>query len=354
MMLGILSRSTSRLAAGEALSRNEKWLETVKNYTIDVGITIILLRPFPKFLRPLVARILPSVHRLNKQLAWVKNELFVPMINGRRYAEHINSKYEKPDDYLQWMMDLADNPDDKEPEFMAHNLFIIMSLAFVHTSTMLITHLLFDLVDKPQYLEPLREEIRETRKDGWSNGTQASFFSQHRMDSFMKEVQRFNPTAESKQLPFSSLFISNMLILNPPVSMNRIARQCITLSDGLVIPQGTHICFASGPLARDPDLIPQPQPFDGLRWSLNTEDKTNSFVSIGPTNMHFGFGRQACPGRFFAAYSIKAIMSRLLMEYDFKLADGQKKRPRNIRNGEQIMPNVWATLLIRKRRGVLA
>lgn len=136
--------------------------------------------------------------------------------------------------------------------------------------------------------------------------------------------------------------------------MHRIARQFITLSDGLVIPKGTHICFASGPLSRDPEIVPQPQPFDGLRWSLNPEVKTNSFVSIGPANMHFGFGRQACPGRFFAAYSIKAIMSRLLMEYDFKLPDGQKKRPGNVHNGEQTMPNVWATLLIRKRKGMVA
>lgn len=200
-MLGIFARSSSRIVAGETLCRNEKWLETVKNYTIDVGITVIVLRPFPKFLRPLVARMLPSVHRLKKRMAWVKSELFVPMINYRRHAERVDPKYEKPDDYLQWIMDLADNPKDKEPSFMAHNVFIIMTLAFVHTSTMLTTHLLFDIVDMPQYLEPLREEIREILKDGWSNATQASFVSQHRMDSFMKEVQRFNPTAEGKQLP---------------------------------------------------------------------------------------------------------------------------------------------------------
>ena len=36
------------------------------------------------------------------------------------------------------------------------------------------------------------------------------------------------------------------------------------LSDGLVLPQGAHICFAAGPLCRDDAIIPNPQPFDGF------------------------------------------------------------------------------------------
>lgn len=194
----MLSRSTSRIIAGDALCRNDQWLKLMADYTNNVGLTLILLRPLPKMVRPLVAWMLPSVRNLNKQMAFAKNELFIPLINGRRHSERYDPQYEKPDDYLQWMMDIADNPRDADPEFMAHNLFVIMSLAFVHTSTMLMTHMVFDLIDMPQYLEPLREEVRETFKFGWVNATQASFIHQHRMDSFMKEVQRFNPVAEGK------------------------------------------------------------------------------------------------------------------------------------------------------------
>lgn len=134
--------------------------------------------------------------------------------------------------------------------------------------------------------------------------------------------------------------------------MHRMLRQPITLSDGLTLPKGTHICFASGPLCRDPDIVSNPFPFDGFRWAKDPESKTNKFVSIGPANMHFGFGRQACPGRFLASCAIKAIMSRVLMKYDVKYEDGQKRRPRNIRNGEQIVPHLWTNVLIRKRKDV--
>ena len=46
-------------------------------------------------------------------------------------------------------------------------------------------------------------------------------------------------------------------------------------------------------------------------------------------------------------------MSRVLMEYDFKYEDGGVERPVNIRIGEQIMPNVGANILLRKKKGVV-
>ncbi|OJJ83192.1 cytochrome P450 [Aspergillus glaucus CBS 516.65] len=333
MLLGLLTRATTRIICGDSICRNEKWLETVTDYTINVGITVIFLRPFPKFLRPLVAKFLPSVRKLNKQVQFVKQELFIPMINARHHAKKHNPSYQKPDDFLQWMIDGADNPRDADADFMAHNLFIIMSLAVVHTSSMLMTHMLYDLIEMPEYLEPLREEIQATLANGWTNATHSSFISQHHMDSFMKEVQRFNPTGE--------------------VSMHRIVRRPVILTDGLVLPVGAHICFAAGPLSRDPKIIPDPTPFSGLRWSVNPEIKTNSFVSIGPHNMHFGFGRQACPGRFFASVTIKAIMSRIIAEYEFKYEGERKERPANVRIGEQIMPNVGTNIVMRKRKGVV-
>ena len=124
-----------------------------------------------------------------------------------------------------------------------------------------------------------------------------------------------------------------------------------------------------------------PEPFDGFRWSRDANDRnalehsitpdavekepsvnekqyhaalvpstSTSFVSISPSNMHFGYGRQACPGRFFAANTIKAIMSRLIMEYDFKFDDCQAgRRPVNWMVGEHVLPNTSTVVLIRKR-----
>lgn len=120
--------------------------------------------------------------------------------------------------------------------------------------------------------------------------------------------------------------------------------------DGFIIPKGTYITFPAGPLSRDPSLIDSPETFDGFRWCKDPEARNQSIVLINELNLHFGFGRQACPGRHFAVNTSKAILSRLLVEYDMKFEKGKEgKRPMNIRNGEQIMPNFYTKVLFKKR-----
>lgn len=124
-----------------------------------------------------------------------KQDLFVPIIN-QRILNASNPGCEKPDDFLQWMLDLADNDRDLEPDFLAHNLFIIMSLAVAETSTMALTQALFDLVVYPECVGPLREEIRSTFKNGWRGITVQELAALRLMDSFMRESQRLNPASE--------------------------------------------------------------------------------------------------------------------------------------------------------------
>ncbi|KAB8234748.1 uncharacterized protein BDW43DRAFT_310007 [Aspergillus alliaceus] len=67
------------------------------------------------------------------------------------------------DDFLQWMMELADNDFENDPLNLADGLMVIMALAVVHTTT-LITHAMYDLMAHPEYLEPLREETEVPEK----------------------------------------------------------------------------------------------------------------------------------------------------------------------------------------------
>ncbi|KAH2375465.1 hypothetical protein KXV98_006616 [Aspergillus fumigatus] len=329
MILGLVTRATSRVIVGENICRNSQWLETVTSYTVNLGVTVILLRPFPNFMRPLVAKVLPSVKKLRTQLRFVQNELFIPMILARREAEINGPAYQKPDDFLQWMMDLAEDDFDKDPANISQMLLIVMALAVVHTNSMLMTHAIYDLMIRPEYIEPLREEIRGTLKDGWDKVTQASFASQRRLDSFMRESQRFNPTGE--------------------LSTHRMVMETMVLSDGLVLEKGTHICFPSKPMGMDDSIIEDALTFRGFRWCEDPEARSTSLVSISPSNMHFGYGRQACPGRFFAANTNKAILGRLIADYEFKFEGDNNKRPRNLTLGEQIMPNMHTKILLKKR-----
>lgn len=59
---------------------------------------------------------------------------------------------------------------------------------------------MFDLVAHPEYIEPLRDELRQAKdsNDGWSK---ASISKLRKMDSFIKESQRFRPPGLGMLLP---------------------------------------------------------------------------------------------------------------------------------------------------------
>lgn len=58
------------------------------------------------------------------------------------------------------------------------------------------------------------------------------------------------------------------------------------------------------------------------------------------------------PGRFFAVNEVKAMLSHILMTYDFRLADGVKESPQPhwINGGRS--PNAFAKMEFRKRQKV--
>ena len=52
------------------------------------------------------------------------------------------------------------------------------------------THAFFSILSRPQYIDPLREEIgRCLQEDGW---TKAAIDKMRLLDGFMKESQRFD------------------------------------------------------------------------------------------------------------------------------------------------------------------
>lgn len=198
IILRLVARSSTRVFLGETVCRNEEFLDAMTSYSLNLFKTVALLRPFPEFSRPLVAKLLPSYRTLRRQLNFAQG-IFMPILQQRRAAESAgDAGYEKPDDFLQWMLDLVDNEKDANPRFFAHHFLQLLGLAVSHTSTMAMTHIIYDLAMMPEYLELLRNEIREALPDGWENASQSALHKLKRLDSFMKESQRCNPPGHRK------------------------------------------------------------------------------------------------------------------------------------------------------------
>ena len=67
------------------------------------------------------------------------------------------------------------------------------------------THALYHLAANPEYVEPLREEVeRMVSKEGW---TKASLDKMIKVDSFLKESQRFNGLGTSTFLTMMDISV---------------------------------------------------------------------------------------------------------------------------------------------------
>jgi cytochrome P450 len=127
----------------------------------------------------------------------------VLLINERRQRQ---AKGEKLDEYIMtWMMELAN-----DAEYPAENIaqrYIYTIIGSMHTVTAAVVNTVYDLCERPDYVEPLRQEVAQVLEetDGWQKETANQML---RMDSFLKEVQRMNPPS-ARMLNYSkSLYFS--------------------------------------------------------------------------------------------------------------------------------------------------
>lgn len=65
----------------------------------------------------------------------------------------------------------------------------------------------------------------------------------------------------------------------------------------------------------------------------------------------FGWGRHACPGRFFAANEIKMIVATYILTYDIRLPDGVTERYPNLSFGSSVCISLFSFLVSRCHGG---
>ncbi|OTB06304.1 hypothetical protein M426DRAFT_115142 [Hypoxylon sp. CI-4A] len=321
----IVARASSRMFGGSELSRNSSWVAASIAFAIDGYIGAQKLKRYPEFLKPIAARLIPEVRGLVKYYEEAEKAA-LPMLAERERTG------ERPKDLLAWMQDAAVD-EETDPRFIA-GILLKISFAAIHTTASANSQLIFDLCAHPDLIPLVREEFDRVANE---NGkiSKKGFFEMHIMDSIMKESQRFNP-----------------LLL---ITFERIITEDWRLSDGFVIPAHTTIGVPAQAISMDPKLYPEPETFDGLRFAKlrkATDDPAikgkAQFAAANPQSMPFGYGRHACPGRFFASDEIKAITMYLLNNYDIKFAEGQK-RPRSMEVETQFLPDHAATILCKKR-----
>ncbi|XP_064256676.1 cytochrome P450 4F3-like [Passer domesticus] len=113
------------------------------------------------------------------------------------------------------------------------------------------------------------------------------------------------------QLPFTTMCIKESLQLHPPVTA--VSRRCtedIPLRDGHVIPKGVICLMSIYGTHHNPDLWPEPEVFNPLRFSPENS-KGRSLLSFIP----FSAGPRNCIGQSFAMAEMKVAVALTLSRF---------------------------------------
>ena len=143
---------------------------------------------------------------------------------------------------------------------------------------------------------------------------------------------------------------------------------------GQTIPKGTKLAVAMHQVHHDTAFYSDPSTFDAFRFSRSIEAaeavkkgqdashvdvdahsddedgnphgaRALSATTVSDHFLSFGYGRHACPGRFFATHEMKILLALILRNYDI---EPFKKRPADQSLVEVKVPSEYTTVRIRQ------
>ncbi|PPQ77970.1 hypothetical protein CVT26_005275 [Gymnopilus dilepis] len=325
-IMKVVCRTSNRLFVGLPLCRDPDYRQLNEQFTIDVMVGARIINAFPKFLRPIVGQVLTKVPASIKRAV---NHLR-PLIEEQLAQEEKYGKDwpDKPNNLISWLLDEAKGP-QRDIEDLAIRVLTI-NFAAIHTTTNALTMALYNLAAYPEHAEPMREEVRAViEAEGWSK---LSMTKMRKVDSFIKETQRLGLGA---------------------VTLNRKVLQDFTFSNGITVPAGSYLGVPTYATHMDDQNYETAHEFRGFRFAEMRDEEgeglKHQFVALNPTYLAFGAGRHACPGRFFAANEIKAMLAYILLNYDVKFPNNGP-RPEDLWIQATISPNRTAQVMFRKRK----
>ncbi|TFK88883.1 cytochrome P450 [Polyporus arcularius HHB13444] len=325
--LKIVSRASNRVFVGLPVCRNQEYLDLAIRFTIDVLKDTALISIIPESMKTSLGQYLSAVKKTVRQTV----PHLKPLLDERRAKlEEYGDDYSgKPNDMLQWILEGAIPRNYSDIQIIER--IMLVNFAAIHTSSNSIAHALLDLAAYPDYIKPLRKEIEAiVATEGW---TKAAMGKMWKVDSFLRESQRINGIGLT--------------------SVTRKALMDVTLNDGTFIPKNTLVVAASYPTHNDDSIYENAATFDPFRFSRMREEDgegtKHQYVNTSVEYIPFGHGKHACPGRFFAANELKAMLAFIVLNYDVKLAN-DAPRPENRCFGPNIIPDPGAEIMFRKRR----
>ncbi|KAI8632630.1 cytochrome P450 [Xylariaceae sp. FL1651] len=330
-LLHISALLIERTWVGLPLSRQDNWIKATTSYMTDVAKAAAAIKAWPNAVRTFIAPLLKDVMSLKSNRGDVIR-MIKPLIQDQ-FRQRDAEKHDLPagGELFTWIFQRYKG--NVSAERIARDE-LMATFSSLYTVTATFTQALFDLAARPEYLQPLRDEIDMVLVDDPDLTQKTSLLKLKKMDSFIKESQRMNPLGLTTMM---------RVVMDP---------KGLKLSSGDVIPFGETVAGPNHAVNFSSTIYSNPAEFDGFRYSKLREipgnETKHQFISTSTESINFGHGIGACPGRFFASTEIKIMLVYLLSHFDVKLAEGSQ-RPQNVYTGTVCLPDMQAPILFKKR-----
>lgn len=177
---------SSRIFVGDTLCRDQEWLDLVVKYGFASAHAAEQLRVLPSALRPFAVRLLPSCVELRAQVD-----------QAEKYVARVLAARESSSSGVQYMDAIAGFKEiAKSKPYNAGASQLMLSVVAIMTTADLVTGVMTDLLEHPDMIEPLRNEISSVIGTEGLNKTSLSKLEL--VDSVLKESQRLKPAQIGK------------------------------------------------------------------------------------------------------------------------------------------------------------
>ena len=200
----LVARMSARVFVGRPACRAPTWLAVMINFSMDLFLAGFALRMFPPWTHFFVKPLIPARRRVKRQLdvgTEVVRDLMQRREERRKHQaegqpnEGAEKGGEGEETLFDWMVDHAVGKEGTLEDMAARQF--ILTLASIHTTATTASHVLFDMIAHPEWIEVLREEIDSTVREhgevGENMSIKAWLKNLEKMDSFIVESQRMNP-----------------------------------------------------------------------------------------------------------------------------------------------------------------
>lgn len=353
----IITRTALRIMIGLPACRDDTLLETARLFTNALIMEAGFINCFPPLARPVLG---PLLAMRAKYYQAKCQRILIPIVEQRMqlWRTHkekedlpVYSTYSFPalktsgltilfqNDFLQWLVAkcAATGSEQMDAGKIALRL-LHLGTPFIFAMGAIFSQCVFDVHSSPSsaaIISGLRLECERVSTEDGGLSTKASTDKLFRTDSALRESMR----------------LSDVSVTALPRDIVSIAG--LKLDSGVTLPKGTRCVFPTQSIHLDEDYYSDAQHYDAFRFSRPFEVKNSKWpsdgrilaTSITESFFAFGYGKHACPGRFFVSQMLKQGLAHMLMNYDVEMVSELYRTAL----GNAMIPPTAARIRVRRR-----